>query len=346
MRVIDVYDIANDNWYKQPTRDGPGALTRGCAVVATASDQSSFNIYYYGGFDGVNVRDEFSDEVWVLSMPSFTWTRLNEGDSIHARAGHRCVTPYSDQMMVVGGFTPQAAGGNLDCLDNGPIVMFNLSSGEWMDEYDPEKHDDYGVPTRVQDKIGGDAAGGATMTTPSPSWAATALGALFRRDYDMEKISTWGPFEAETTTSRPTLPPDDDDDDGGGGGGLPSWVAPVLGVVLGLIAITTAIILFCLWKRRGLFKNRSSEGGTEDPGNRIVSWMRGHPSATEKAGTITSSEEAPPTSPEMAHVYGSSMAATSPGLEPPPNRHEMGDTQLNELEGTFPFPPKIRTRRT
>ena len=160
MKVIDVYDIAGDKWYKQPTEDGPGPLTRGCAVVAVASDRSSFNIYYYGGFDGVNFDEPYSDEVWVLSLPSFTWTKVNEGKSLHARAGHRCFKPYDDQMMVFGGDTSRD-GSSIKCLDGGPIVTFNLSSAEWMDEYHPDKYDDYAVPTKVSDKIGGDGAGAA-----------------------------------------------------------------------------------------------------------------------------------------------------------------------------------------
>lgn len=352
MKVIDVYDIAGDEWYKQPTVDGPGARTRGCAVVAVASDQSSYNIYYYGGFDGINFDEPFSDEVWVLSLPSFTWTKINEGTELHARSGHKCFKPYDDQMMVFGGYTMEA-GSSIGCLDGGPIIMFNLSSGEWMDEYHPEKFDEYAVPSKVQDKIGGDGAGGATLARPSPSgWATRALGEVFEESYDFDKITTYGPFNA-TETGRPNLPgDDDDDDDSGGGGGLPSWVAPVIGVIIGLIVVITAIVLFCLWKRRGIFKNRSNASGTEDPGMRIMSWMRGQ-QPNEKAVTLTSSEEGP-ASPDMAQVHGmgrthgmastatGTVTATStPGLEYPPNRYEVEDTQLAELHDTSPPPAPV-----
>lgn len=346
MKVIDIYDVATGDWYKQPTVDGPGALTRGCAVVAVADDHSSYNVYYYGGFDGINNLDPFSDEVWVLSLPSFTWHRINEGKEIHGRAGHKCFKPYADQMMVFGGYTPEAGDSGGSCLDGGPIVTFNLSSGEWMDEYNPEKFDDYAVPTKVQDKIGGNGAGGATLVTPSPSgWAARGLGEIFGESYDMKKIATYGPYNTTESTDRPNLPNDGDDDGGGGGGGLPSWVGPVLGVIIGLIVIITGTVLFCLWKRRGIFRHRSSEGGTEDAGMRIVSWMRGqHP---EKGTTLTSTDESP-ASPDMTQVHGirghlhhgrtsvatgTATTATTPGLELPPNRYEVADTQLAELHG-------------
>jgi hypothetical protein len=345
MKVIDIYDVASGDWYKQETVGGPGALTRGCAVVAVSSDHSSYNIYYYGGFDGINNADPFSDEVWVLSMPSFTWHRINEGKEIHARAGHKCFKPYADQMMVFGGYTPEV-GSSKNCLDGGPIVMFNLSSGEWMDEYHPESFDDYAVPTKVQDKIGGNGAGGATLVTPSPSgWDSRGLGEVFGESYNMKKITSYGPYNTTESTDRPDLPNDGDDDEDGGGGGLPSWVAPVLGVIIGLIVIVTATVLFCLWKRRGIFKNRSSESGTEDAGMRIMSWMRGH--QPEKAATLTSTEESP-ASPDMTQVHGmgahhhhgmasvasgTATTTTTPGLELPPNRYEVADTQLAELHG-------------
>lgn len=345
MKVIDVYDIAGDEWYKQTTEDGPGARTRGCAVVAVASDQSSYNIYYYGGFDGISPQEPFSDEVWVLSLPSFTWTKINDGTDLHARSGHKCFKPYDDQMLVFGGYTTQS-GSSISCLDGGPIVNFNLSSGKWMDEYHPEKFADYAVPSKVQDKIGGNGAGAATMSRPSDGWATRALGEVFGESYEMDKITTYGPFKV-TETGRPNLPNDDDDDDDGGGGGLPSWVAPVLGVIIGLIVIVSAIVLFCLWKRRGIFKNRSSASGTEDPGMRIMSWMRGHQQPNEKAATLTSSEEAP-ASPDMTQVHGmgphhgmasiatgTATTTTTPGLELPPNRYEVADTQLAELHGKF-----------
>lgn len=335
MKVIDIYDIANNEWYQQPTNDGPNTRTRGCAVVAVASDRSSYNIYYYGGFDGIHPTEDFHDDVWVLSLPSFTWTQLNEGTSLHARVGHKCFTPYPDQMMAFGGYTP-TVGSGLSCLDQGPLVIFNLSSGEWMDSYHPNKHDDYGVPDKVREAIGGDAAGGATLTTPVPSgWEDEALSDVFASSYDMDKITTWT-YKADESgeTGRPEFPPGNDDSgDGDGGSGLPSWVAPVLGVVLGLMVITAAIVFFCLWRRRKIFKNRSSDYGTEDAGNRILSWIRGQP--TEKAVTNTESDfgHIPPQVEEVKPTPEPSSLMSTP---PPAHiHHEAAGTPIAELGGGF-----------
>ncbi|KAL7975150.1 hypothetical protein HDV63DRAFT_391421 [Trichoderma sp. SZMC 28014] len=322
MQTIDIYDVASKTWYTQPTTGGPGTRARGCAVLATASDSSSFNIYYYGGYDGIHVADPFHDDVWVLSLPSFTWTQINNGTESHARAGHKCFTPYPDQLMIIGGYPPLT--GSIqkpNCLDVGPIVMFNLTSGEWMDSYDPTKYGDYGVPEKVQAVIGGHASGGATATKPAPSgWATAALGKVFATPYDQKKITSYWPYPAAQTASSPAEPAPKP---ASKSSGLPSWVGPVLGVILGLIALTCVIVLFCLWRRRKSLKNRSSTNTSEENGLRILSWILGQPHS-HKAATETTSEVA--TSPEMREYLQPS--------HPPPalvSVPEMGDTQLVEL---------------
>lgn len=50
MSVLDVYDIATSVWYhQQTTGEAPGVRVNPCAVVASAPDASSFQIYLYGG---------------------------------------------------------------------------------------------------------------------------------------------------------------------------------------------------------------------------------------------------------------------------------------------------------
>jgi hypothetical protein len=340
MKEIDIYDIAGNRWYKQTSTNAPGTRTRGCAVLATASDYSSFNIYYYGGFDGISPKDPFDDDVWVLSLPSFTWTRLNNGTEAHGRAGHKCFTPYADQMMAVGGYRSMA-GTTIDCLNRGPFVFFNMSSGEWMDSYHPNEYADYGVPDKVVSVIGGDSAGGATLTTPSPSgWTEDDLGDVFAKTYDMAKISAWGPFSAaESPTGQPD-PPRDDSDDNGGGGGLPSWVAPVLGVVLGLMVLTGALVVFFVWRKRRIFRNNpnagSSDASTEDTGKRIIQWIKGQPAQqpVEKAPTVATSEETP-ASPETRSV---SALKSDAYPSPPPEGgifYETAGNPVAELPGEF-----------
>jgi hypothetical protein len=293
MQTIDIYDVEGKKWYQQPTQNGPpGQRAKGCAVVAYPSDHSSFNIYYYGGYDGLYADQDasFYDDVWVLSLPSFTWVQLDRGNPDHSRAGHRCFKPYADQMMVFGGFPPVRD--NI-CLQDGPVLNFDLTSGEWKDSYDPAKFGDYRVPERVLTAIGG---------KKSPEQWSSALSDLFNTRYDYSKLPTYTAYPSvDPPQNRPDVPKKKDDK-----GGSPSWLAPVLGVVLGLVLLTAVIVLFCLYRKRMfIFRRRAgpSEPGTEEVGRmRIYNWVRYQqtPQPIDKAPTVTS-EEMPATASEMAH---------------------------------------------
>lgn len=255
MTEIDVYDIASDEWYKQKTSsDHPPILAMGCAVAQAAQDGSSFNIYHYGGYGGVDPRDPFNDDVWILSLPSFKWIKAKSGTSMHARAGHRCVSPYPDQMIVVGGYAPLAGSGGPDCLPDSVFAFFNLSSLEWLDSYDPEVYADYRVPEVVSAEIGGDGKGGAKEKEPDGGWDDDALGEVFGKKYPEDRIKTWYPYGSEQSTERPDVDGEDEED---GDGGLPGWVPPTLGVVLGLIFVVICGVAFIFWRRRKVLRRGS-----------------------------------------------------------------------------------------
>lgn len=282
MTNIDIYDIAGDTWYKQQTIDGPPQLALGCAIVAVAQDTSSYNIYYYGGYDGIHMTQSFSDDVWILSLPSFVWNKIPSDNTAHARAGHRCVKPYPDQMIVIGGY-PSLGGTGSNCIDGGILRVFNLTEGTWMDRYDPKVYHDYGVPEIIHRTIGGDAAGTATMTVPTPSgWTTPDLSKVFETKYPTSKIATYYPYKSYNSTgNRQEV----------AGSTVPSWLAPVLGVVLGLVFISAIVVAILLYRRRKLLRRGgASEGATEDNGNRILNWMRGQDVQSHKAQTVTSEE--------------------------------------------------------
>lgn len=321
---IDIYDVSSGKWHQQPTSGGPGQLTRGCAVVAPAQDASSFNIYYYGGYDGLHPTSDFNDDVWVLSIPSFTWTKVLSGTARHARAGHKCFMPYPDQMMVIGGY-PSQPGVSPQCVDGNVVQIFNLSSATWMTGYDPSKWSNYTIPDTVVKAIGGSPTGGATATSPGPSgWADTALGSVFATPYPSNRIIKWYPYAVSNSTNNtnPNFTPQPRP-----GGGLPSYLPPLLGVIFGLMFITLLLTGIFLYRRRRLLRNGSvTEFGTEDSnGNRIMSWIRGQP-YDNKAPTVTTEET--PTSPEMESppvLYHPAMAQVHP--------QEMDGTGFAELMG-------------
>ena len=288
MDSVAVYDIANNKWYEQKTTGPqPLALAQGCTVVASAEDNSSHNIYWYGGFDGSHPAGVFSDAVWVLSIPSFTWAKVSDGVESHARAGHRCVKPYPDQMFVIGGYIPEVVGDN--CVAGGIIQVFNLSSGLWLDSYDPNSYSPYQVPEAVVSKIGGDGSGSATLSIPPSGFAAPSMTALLASKYNASKITTWYPYkEPASTSSVPSSPPATNKSSG-----TPKYLAPVLAVILGLFFITLLVLGCLLWRRRRLLStNRASqsESGTMDVRFRVSKWLRGTPASDAKSTTAATEE--------------------------------------------------------
>lgn len=153
METVSVYDVESKTWYLQNTTgEIPPQLTQFCSALASSSDGSSHNIYIYGGYDGLEYNSNPSDDVYILSIPSFKWIKAYNGSSTHSRSGHRCVKVYPDQMLVLGG--QHVASSN--CLEDGVLVNFNLNRLEFQDSYDPTKWDDYQVPQLVTSEIGGE----------------------------------------------------------------------------------------------------------------------------------------------------------------------------------------------
>lgn len=328
MANIDIYDIASDTWYQQQTIGSPSQYALGCAVVATAQDYSSFNIYYYGGYDALSEDSDMNDDVWILSLPSFMWMKVTSAMPGHGRAGHQCVMPYPDQMITIGG---RASGDPHQCLEGDPpefLQVYNLTSGRWMDSYDPESWNEYGVPEMIHMMIGGDYSGGATITTPTPSgWATPELASVFATPYPTTKLSTYYPYSTvgAGNSTRGEL------DSNGGGGGTPSWIGPVLGVVLGLIFITAIVVAVLLYRRRKLLKKKAgSDHSTDENGNaRITTWLR------EQDGKTVTTDDTHTQLDEM-ESRGITPMRSPPG-QPEMRQYtpsEMPDTPLVELPGT------------
>merc|ERR1711939_871521 len=127
--------------------------------------------------------------------------------------------------------------------------------------------------------------------------------------YDSTKIVNWYPYEAvaPSNTPRPTLPVTPISKHSG----TPAYLAPVLGVVLGLFFITLIILAILLWRRRKLLRSSAgtqSEAGTIENRRWVTSWLRATP-ADAKAPTVTTDD-----------------TVSGPYEEEPPKVHEMMDT--------------------
>jgi hypothetical protein len=312
MTSLPIYDIASQTWYMQNTSGTPpGQLTEFCSVVAAANDSSSFSVYIYGGYDGLNANDQPSDDVWILSIPSFTWIKAYSGASSHGRSAHRCVAPYPDQMFVIGGVHQSQA----TCVD-GIIQVFNLNTLQFQDSYTPSTWSTYEVPEVVTAVIGGNAQGGSTKTA---TWSDPNLRDIFQTKYSQPVIQYY-PYPVNTTSTTSPLPSATPVPNSG----TKKWVAPVVGVICGLIGLTLLILAILLFRRRKLLQRNSIDGSSTSGHNtnRIVRWVNGMPNPSEPK------DDPSVTSAEVEETNGSS-----------PLTGELGGRQRYEMSA-MEAPPK------
>ncbi|KAL9101337.1 MAG: hypothetical protein Q9163_003384 [Psora crenata] len=315
MNIIDVFDIATSTWYKQSTAGNyPTLRVNPCAVAVSAPDGSSTNIYMYGGQNLIPYKNQtqFGD-MWILTVPSFTWIEVNtSGQSVPpARVGHTC-NVWNGQIVVVGGYNTDLAGG----CDSG-FYVFSASDLTWQNSYSsisdtdgannpqnqhPAQASDpsalsgsygYQVPGAVQSVIGGKGYGGATITAPAESATAGPLATGKPITYTV--TDTNGAVVTETGTASAAR-----------GKSGPNIGAIVAGVVAGCFAILAGYLGFCAWiyrRQLALYKNH------------VAMTQRAAAAAApgEKAAFLGSSTEGSSMAKGRSETDRSSAAGAAPG---------------------------------
>ncbi|KAI1776474.1 hypothetical protein F4818DRAFT_350633 [Hypoxylon cercidicola] len=288
MSTIDVYDIKTSAWYHQETSgDAPQVRVNPCAVIFSAPDASSFNIYMYGGQNLLPYGNQTQyTDIWILTVPSFTWIKvdLSSSNEPPARAGHQCAA-RDGQMIVIGGYV----GTQIAC-DSPGIYSFDASGLQWKNSFDAadhpaDAHSDnsilagsygYKVPDIVQSVVGGSSDGGATATQPAsgpatdgpfktgtpPVFTITQPGSTATVTSSPGEIGGGGGNVGGSNPSNPVLAPP------GTNGGLIA-----AGVVAGLAGLAALYLGFCSWlyrrqvaayKRHMAVANRYSGAAEED----------------------------------------------------------------------------------
>lgn len=254
MESVSVYDVENDTWFSQPTTGNtPPQLAGFCTVVTYEAEPNSYQIYVYGGYNGVDLYGDINPDLYILSVPSFHWTKATppRPDPLGGRWGHVCVTPYPDQMFVIGG-----QGSYKDPkLTQGKIVEFlNMSSLTWQDEYNPRVWSNYTIPQVVKDVS--DPSRAADDMNPT-------LAELFTTRYTSDS-SPWYPYPPASTDGRKTK------------------LAAVLGGTFGGVALISAVCTFWLCRRkRQIKRNRESKISTMtsttlvDSDHLVHEWING-----------------------------------------------------------------------
>ena len=143
MNMITLVDPVTNQWYQQNTTGGPAPLGRSkfChvgvgdprALTNSNPSISTYEIFMYGGYGGVlGSEAEQFDELWVLSLPAFTWQQL---DSSHksARIGHTCHLVGKRQLLSIGGIdaTQTDPWSTPDLTNWNGLGVFDMTVAHW-----------------------------------------------------------------------------------------------------------------------------------------------------------------------------------------------------------------------
>ncbi|GJC90888.1 Kelch repeat-containing protein ARB_01230 [Colletotrichum liriopes] len=192
MDQIVIYDVLSSKWYTQKASgEVPEMRRRFCAGVTWAADQSSYNIYMYGGATVPGVLGAGYDDLYVLSIPTFTWVKMyplgrnGTGDYPHHSLSCNMI-PGRAQMIISGGHfpltqvcdTPSQWG-----THNVDLGKQNPNKSLW-ELYRPNKTT-YAVPEEILAVVGGNGDGGATKTAPANGFDYTDVGLLITLKADV-----------------------------------------------------------------------------------------------------------------------------------------------------------------
>ncbi|RPA78887.1 hypothetical protein BJ508DRAFT_416249 [Ascobolus immersus RN42] len=244
---IHVYDISTDKWYIQPARNAtdengevPSFRTQTCSVLASSEDKSSHNIYLYGGHDPSDKLPVYN-EVWVLSIPSFTWTLLNSQGE--ARFDHTC--------QRAGGYLASWGGRNTYYTDKSKectsrdsplnVQLLDLGTGKWTSIFEKDK--EYNVPKKLLATLGGDEKGGAVVQEPLGGYLNSEVALLFPQ----VKKKTSKPPKSNSNLQDLSDTQDPTDGNDPHGTREPNRKSPSIGAIIGgAVGGFVGVLLICL----------------------------------------------------------------------------------------------------
>ena len=240
MRQITIYDTKSRTWFNQTATvanggNPPAGRSLFCAVTLSAPDNSSHNIYIYGG---QHETDEALDDVWILTIPSFQW--ISVGATSVPRFYHSCALLGDRYIATYGGVA--GVGGNEGTFSPEPcdtaqsgLRLFDLTTFDWAEQFElsPSNYSAT-VPKQIHNVIGGGSSGGATVTVPIAGFDDPALATVFAR----APISSLSTSTTSAGAAGPSHP------------NIGSIAGEVIGAFLGFLLIIGSLAFFLRRRRK------------------------------------------------------------------------------------------------
>ncbi|KAI8634555.1 hypothetical protein F5Y19DRAFT_116791 [Xylariaceae sp. FL1651] len=330
MQDIFLYDILTSQWYQQTaTGDVPEMRSRFCAGATWADDQSSYNIYLYGGA-GMPPSIAGFDDVYILSLPSFTWIKYypkSNGSNQYPHNTLTCNVIDGAQMMIIGGSFPLD---DLSCDAPEQYGSHNLDLGRQNEQnaqwnlYQPMVTS-YDVPSDIISVIGGGPKGGAAKTVPDDGFT----------DPDLEVYLGQKFIATARTPTRPTASATDNAN--ANKGELPRDT--IAGIVVGCTAAFVVTLACCAWlvrrrRRQKWYPSRS----TGAPLIRHSSWRCGSAAC---GGSGNGAHDTSTWSPHSPHHTPTSLYAASASCVPASHLHCHAHAHQLRRSCSLPYPSAV-----
>lgn len=257
--TVDVFDVASYQqkdggvWYSQSTSgEIPPPRINSCSIIASAPDNSTHNIYVFSGQNPIN--STYYDDLYVLSLPTFTWVKLYQAES--GRFGHTCHL-VGRQLLTTGGHNVRNNVAGMCDWELGGVGILDLPSLTWGSNFNASAKD-YELDRTLVQAIGGTPQGGAPRRAPEKGWASPALERLMNitRVYDNYKgtlqVNDPSPLQPPSPGNSSLATPS---------AGLPksTLTAIIAGVTVFFVILLACITwLVCLHRRRRALSSRAS----------------------------------------------------------------------------------------
>ncbi|KAK6345657.1 hypothetical protein TWF718_007567 [Orbilia javanica] len=280
MDVIYIHDTESDTWHQQRTNGPtPNGRQHFCATPITSADQSSMQIIVYGGLGS----NPYSD-IHSLSIPSFTWTRLEATSPLTIPGPSSRIQPtcniVNNHILAIFGGRNLADGDTAHCdWNQNALFMYNLNERQWIFNYNASDKAAYRVPEDVYRVIGGNEYGNATLMAPSDGFDTPQLAELF----------AFGPQISPTIESGGPEPNPPE------AGQTPRNVAAIVGGVIGGVIVVIALVLLPLLYKQ--FRKKKYQL-YESPPNGLP------PTPGVEEGTQPGVEQSLPIAEERLRLFG------------------------------------------
>ncbi|KAG0636096.1 hypothetical protein HOY80DRAFT_386830 [Tuber brumale] len=133
------YDLDNKNWINQSTtfynREVPVPRTRFCGQTVYSDETKTWELWIHGGML-MEPLGEAVPDAWILTMPSFIWTRVQIPESMARMRSHTC-NAVGSQLLILGGYPPSAQVEQDAPCDSELIKVLDMNAMTWSSHYAP-----------------------------------------------------------------------------------------------------------------------------------------------------------------------------------------------------------------